>query len=148
MVEVGDLRNIRTCVCNNEISEIVFVTALIMPIYLMLYDFAFERMGVQATAIALVLALVLYTVGIVWTNVSASTREKNEKDLAINTNHILVQGYRFKFFEQISTIDPQYTESRVQELIFVYPNYARLGISDGGRRGNKALLLEQQSAES
>ncbi len=44
-MEVGELRNLHSWVRHTVLSEIVFVSAPILPIYLLIYDYSAERIS-------------------------------------------------------------------------------------------------------
>ena len=147
-MKINELRNIHTWVRNTEVSEIVFVSALILPVYLILYGLAFERIGLQSTSVGMTVALLIYAVGVVWMKTSQSRREKNQNDLTVITNHIVDQGFRFMSFDQISKIKSEFTEKRVRDLVFEFPNHLRLGVLRGKKPGIKVLILEEENSEN
>ena len=143
-MKLSELKNIHSWVRHTAVSEIVFVSALILPLYLMMYDFAAERISPGLKSWALGFALVIYVVGVVWMKMSQSRDERDQKDLALIINHIIDQNFTFMGFEQIKEIDKKYTEERVRELMFNFPNHIRLGKLSGGKRGIKILNVENE----
>jgi hypothetical protein len=144
-MKIDQLKSVHAWVRSADTSEILFVSALIMPFYVLLYDTAFTRMEAEWKNIGTALAVVFYVAGVIWMKVSQSANERNAKDLTTIRNHVVDKGYEFMSFERIQNdVDQKYTEERVRDLVFAFPNEIRMAKLKEGKRGIKVLNVESE----
>lgn len=143
-MKINQLRNIHIWIRNTENSEILFISALIMPIYLMLYNYAINQINTDWKEWVLIIAIVMYVVGVIWMKNSQSREEQNRNMLLVQKNHLLDKGFSFLSFEKILEIDEKFTEEKIKELIFLYPNELRLAKLKGNKKGIKVLNIEEE----
>lgn len=136
------LKNIHAWVRSTSISEVLFVSTLILPIYLLLYDYMLQEINASWKNIGIPLALLLYIIGIVWMKKSQSSDEKNMRDLLIIRNYILDKGFSFMSFEKLLELDKDFHQDRIKELIFAFPNELRLAKLKDKKTGIKLLNIE------
>ena len=143
-MQITDLKNLHAWIRQTAVSEIVFVSALILPAYLLMYDFAAERILPGYEIWCVLGGLLIYIAGLIRMKLTQSSVEQDQKDLASITNFITDQDYTFMSFERLSELNERYTEERVRELIFAYPTYIRLGKLKGGKKGVRVLQIDQE----
>ena len=144
-MQLNQLKNIHNWIRTSENSEILFVSALIMPLYLLSYNYVLEQIGVgKYQMIILAIALVLYVVGIVWMKNSQSKLESAVNDLLSIKNHLLDKGYQYMSFQRLEEISERFTEDRVRELVVLFPDELRLAKLKKGRTGIKILNIENE----
>ena len=143
-MKINELRNIHSWVRNTGISEILFVSSLILPAYLLLYNYALTVINESWRNAGLVIAVIIYAAGIFWMKNSQSVSERNHKDLLIIKNFILDKGYKYMTFERLLEIDKKYNEDKVKSLMFHYPNEIRLAKLKDNKRGIKILTIEEE----
>ncbi|WP_421750668.1 hypothetical protein [Croceimicrobium sp.] len=141
-MKINQLKSIHSWVRSSSTSEVLFVTALVLPIYLLLYNAMINQISQDWKNWGLGLAVLLYFVGLFWMKLRQSKEEKNFTDLLIIKNHILDKGYRFMSFERIAEIDQRLDEKRVKQLVFAFPNELRFAKLKENKRGIKVLNLE------
>ncbi len=144
MMKLNQLKTIHAWIRTTQTSEILFVSSLILPFYLLLYNYAIIQINNNWRDGGLILAFLLYVVGIVWMKRSQSQDEKKQKDLLVLKNYILDKGFKFMSFEKILEIDNKFTDDRIRELIFLYPNELRLAKLKDNKRGIKILNIEEE----
>ena len=143
-MKINELRNIHSWVRNTGISEILFVSSLILPVYLLLYNYALTVINEAWRDAGLVIAVIIYVAGIFWMKNSQSVSERNHRDLLIIKNFILDKGYRYMTFERLLEIDKKFNEDKVKSLMLHYPNEIRLAKLKGNKRGIKILNIEEE----
>lgn len=143
-MKIKELKNIHNWIRQTEVSEILFVTALIMPLYLMLYNFAIEQIKPEWKEWILGVSILIYIVGIIWMKNSQSQEEQNKKDLLVIKNYILDKGFQFMSFQKINEIDTKFTENKVKELMMNYPNELRLAKLKENKIGIKILNIDEE----
>ena len=143
-MKINQLKTIHTWIRNTEISEILFVSALIMPIYLMLYNYAINEINSEWKECVLIIAIVIYIIGVIWMKNSQSREEKNRKLLLVLKNNIIDKGFKFMSFQKIKEIDESFTEDKVKELILLYPNDLRLAKLKENNKGIKILNIDEE----
>ncbi len=141
----NQLRNIHSWIRGTSVSEIVFVSALILPAYFLMYNYTIEQINEEWKPFVLPIALLIYIVGVARMKQSQSFDEKNAKDLLVIKNYILDIGFSFMSFEKLAEIDKSFTPERVKELIFVFPNEIRLAKLKGNKKGIKVLNVENEN---
>ena len=144
-MRLNQLKNIHSWVRGTSVSEILFVSALILPAYLLMYNYAIEQINEEWKTFVLLIALLIYVAGIVWMKLSQSSNEKDAKDLLVIKNYILDKGFSFMSFEKLAEIDKSFTAERVKELIFVFPNEIRLAKLKDNKKGIKVLNVEDEN---
>jgi len=144
MMKLNQLKTIHAWIRTTQTSEILFVSSLILPFYLLLYNYAIIQINNNWRDGGLILAFLLYVVGIVWMKRSQSQDEKKQKDLLVLKNYILDKGFKFMSFEKILEIDNKFTEDKIRELIFLYPYELRLAKLKDNKRGIKILNIEEE----
>jgi len=144
-MRLNQLKNIHSWVRGTSVSEILFVSALILPAYLLMYNYAIEQINEEWKTFVLLIALLIYVAGIAWMKLSQSSNEKDAKDLLVIKNYILDKGFSFMSFEKLAEIDKSFTAERVKELIFVFPNEIRLAKLKDNKKGIKVLNVEDEN---
>jgi hypothetical protein len=144
-VKINQLRNIHSWIRSTEISEILFVSALVFPAYILLYNFAVNEINPSWKLCTLIIATLAYISGIIWMKVSQSSDEKDIRDISIIKNYIIDKGFEFMSFEKLKEIDKSFTQERIKELLFVFPNDIRLAKLKGDKKGIKVLNIEKQN---
>jgi hypothetical protein len=76
---------------------------------------------------------------------SQSSDEKDIRDISIIKNHIIDKGFEFMSFTKLKEIDKSFTQERIKELLFVFPNDIRLAKLEGDKKGIKVLNIEKQN---
>jgi len=143
-MRVNQLKSIHNWIRNTNTSEILFVSALIMPAYLSLYNYVINQIKPEWKESILGIAIIIYIIGVIWMKNSQSREEQNKKDLLVIKNNILDKGFQFMSFEKIKEIDKKYTEDKIRELIFIYPNELRLAKLKKDKKGIKILNIEEE----
>ena len=143
-MKINQLKSIHHWIRSTETSEIVFVTALILPLYLLLYNTMLNQINPDWKIPGLSIAISLYVIGIIWMKNSQSNEEKKSRDLLIIKNYIIDKGFLFMSFERIQEIDKNLNETRVKELLFSYPSEIRLAKLKGDKKGIKILNIESE----
>lgn len=139
-MKIKQLKSIHNWVRSSETSEIVFVNALILPLYLLFYNTAINQINEEWKNWVILFALVLYIVGLIWMKSSQSKEEKNLKDLLVIKNYMIDKEYRFISFERIEKeIDKRLNEERIKELLFIFPNEFRFAKLKDNKKGIKIL---------
>ncbi len=146
-MEIGQLKTVHAWVRKAAISEVLFVSALVMPGYLLLYDFAFKQLNQEWREAGLVIAFIVYVAGVVWMKASQSKDERNFRDLQIIRNRIEDLGLQYMAFDTLQDLDKSYSENRIRELVMTFPNELRLGTLAGNRKGVKILNPARESGE-
>lgn len=144
MMKLNQLKGIHAWIRNTNTSEIVFVSALVLPLYLLLYNYAIELINNDLKNIAMIIGFSLFVIGIFWMKLSQSNNEKNQNDLIVLKNYIIDKGFKFMSFDKLVEIDKRFTESTVKELIFLFPNDIRLAKLKGNKKGIKILNIEEE----
>ncbi len=143
-MKINQLKSIHSWIRETNTSEIVFVSSLILPIYLLLYNYAINQINEDWKTYGIIFGLILYLIGILWMKKSQSKNEKNQNDLAILKNYILDKNFMFMSFEKIMEIDKRFTENRIKALIFLFPNDIRLAKLKDNKKGIKILNIEEE----
>lgn len=143
-MKINQLKSIHSWIRSSNTSEILFVTALILPLYLLLYNTMIIQINKEWQTWTLIVAILLYVGGVLWMKNSQSKEEKNLKDLQVIKNNILDKGYKFMSFEKILEIDKHFTADKVKELMFIFPNELRLAKLKGNKNGIKVLNFEME----
>jgi len=143
-MEINQLKSIHSWIRETNTSEIVFVSSLILPIYLLLYNYAITQINENWNIYGVIFGLILYVIGIFWMKMSQSKNEKNQIDLAVLKNHILDKNFEFMSYEKLLDIDDRFTENRIKELIFIFPNDIRLAKLKNNVKGIKLLNIEEE----
>lgn len=143
-MKINQLRTIHAWIRGTNTSEILFVSALILPVYLLLYDYAINQINMEWKTWGMIIAIVLYVGGIIWMKNSQSRNEKNYKDLLVIKNYILDKGFRFMSFGKLLELDKKFTEKRIKDLIYLYPDELRLAKLKDNKMGIKILNFEEE----
>ena len=146
-MKINQLKSIHAWVRESTLSEIVFVSALLLPVYLLIYNYAILQINEEWKTWALLIGAGLYLAGIVWMKLSQSKQERNYHDLLVIKNNIIDKGFTFMSFEKLLELDKRYTESRVRELILLFPDEIRLAKLKGNNRGVKVLNIEEEGKD-
>ena len=144
MMTLNQLKSIHTWIRNTNTSEIIFVSALILPNYLLMYNYAIVSIKQELKDWVMIVGFSLFVIGVLWMKVSQSNNEKNEKDLIVIKNYIIDKGFKFISFEKLKELDDKFTESRIRELMFIFPNDIRLAKLKGNKKGVKILNIEEE----
>ena len=145
-MQLDELKSIHAWIRQTAISEIVFVSSLILPLFVLMYDFAAERISPDHKPAFILVGVVFYIAGIVWMKLTQSRNEKNMRDLTLIINHIVDQDFTYMSFDQIQELDSAYTLDRVRELVFLFPNHIRFGTLSGGRKGIRVLNFDKEDS--
>ena len=97
-MKINEFKSIHNWIRATAVSEIVFVTALILPLYLLLYNTMIKQINPDWKIWGLISAILLYVIGLTWMKISQSKDEKNFRDLMIIKNYILDKDFRFMSF--------------------------------------------------
>jgi hypothetical protein len=141
-MRINQLQTIHTWVRNARLSEILFVSALVLPIYMLLYNYALQEIQESWRVPGLAVALFLYIPGIAWMKWSQSKDEINKRDFTIIRNHILDQGFTFMSYEGLEKIPGDYDEARVRELVFAFPEELRFAMLKDKKPGIRVLNVD------
>ena len=143
-MKLNQLKSIHIWIRNTNTSEIIFVSALILPTYLLMYNYSIELINEEWKNWVMIVGFSLFIIGIFWMKVSQSNNEKNENDLIVIKNYIIDKGFKFMSFERLNELDDKFTESRIRELMFIFPNDIRLAKLKGNKKGVKILNIEEE----
>ena len=141
-MKINQMKSVHHWIRNSNPSEILFVTALFLPLYLLLYNTVIEKIYDSLMHFGLIIALLLYVVGIIWMKRSQTAEESKFRDLLIIKNYMLDKEFSFMSFDRIKGIDNRLNESRVKELLFAFPSEIRLAKLKENKRGIKILNIE------
>ncbi|RME08040.1 MAG: hypothetical protein D6816_05975 [Bacteroidetes bacterium] len=111
---------------------------------MLLYNYAVEQIKEEWKIPVLAFALLAYVAGIIWMKLSQTSDEKDARDLLVIKNYILDKGFSFMSFGKLLEIDGSFTENRIKELIFAFPNDIRLAKLKGNKKGIKILTIEDE----
>lgn len=146
-MKINQLKSIHSWIRETNTSEIVFVSSLILPIYLQLYNYAITQINKDWNTYGIIFGLILYIIGIFWMKKSQSKNEKNQIDLAVLKNYILDKNFKFMSYAKLLEIDKRFTENRIKELIFIFPNDIRLAKLKNNVKGIKLLNIEEEKED-
>lgn len=144
-MKISQLKSIHHWVRSTNTSEIVFVSALILPFYLLMWNSTlnqFDNIDTAARSIFTIVALAMYAGGIIWMKVSQSKDERSLRDLMIIKNYLLDKQYDFISFERITKLNSNLTEDRARALLLAFPDEFRFAKLKGDKQGIKLLKLD------
>jgi len=144
-MRLNQLKNIHSWIRGTNVSEVLFVSALILPAYLIMCNYTIEQINIEWKPFILPIAFLVYVAGIIWMKLSQSSSEKDARDLLVIKNYILDKGFSFMSFEKLLEIDKSFTVERIKELIFVFPNEIRLAKLKENKKGIKVLNVEDEN---
>ena len=144
-MELNQLVNIHTWIRNSQVSEILFISALVLPGYLLMYNYAIIKINESWKGWGLAFAVIIFIAGIIWMKNSQSIVEKNIQDISVIKNYILDKDYRYMSFERLEEMDDRFTEKRVKELLFIFPNEIRLAKLKNNKKGIKVINIEDEN---
>lgn len=143
-MKINDLKSLHQWIRSASISEVVFVSALILPLYLSLYSYALENIYPQWKLAGVLFGLTLYLVGLVWMKSVQTQEEDDVHDLTRISRYITDKNFQFMSFEKIAEIDSAFTEDRVRELIAHFPEHIRLAKLKDNKKGIKVLNVASE----
>jgi len=123
------LKDLHTWVKIATPSEIVFISALILPLYILLYYSVFSQLqGLNFSdpgTLGVGFGVALYLIGIIWMKNSQSEETKDRKNLSKVINYLRDKGYKHVSYERIKEHDQDLTKEVVTKLVHKYPNELR-----------------------
>lgn len=138
-MKINDLKSLHHWVRSASISEVVFVSALVLPLYLSFYSYTLENIYPQWKLAGTLVGLALYLIGLIWMKFAQTREETNLHDLTRISRYITDKNFQFMSFEKIAEIDPKFDEDRVRELIAHFPEHIRLAKLKDNKKGIKVL---------